>query len=83
METSNATDGATIPVPFLAVGKLLLQDYGSRVSALVALFSAVVFGQFTAYLSQYLVVAADAGTPPIRNTVGIIVATNALMVISL
>lgn len=52
----NATDSAQRPVPFLAVGKLLLQDYRLVCFTLGGLLSAVVFGQFTAYLSQYLVV---------------------------
>ena len=77
----NVTDEAQQPVPFLAVGKLLLQDYRLVCFTLGGLLSAVVFGQFTAYLSQYLVViATPESTYQIIST---IVATNALMVISL
>jgi MFS family permease len=77
----NATDETQQPVAFLAVGKLLLQDYRLVCFTLGGLLSAVVFGQFTAYLSQYLVVIATAeSTYQIISTV---VATNALMVISL
>jgi MFS family permease len=77
----NATDSAKKPVPFLAVGKLLLQDYRLVCFTLGGLLSAVVFGQFTAYLSQYLVVTTTPeSTYQIISTV---VATNALMVISL
>ncbi|MFJ5235878.1 MFS transporter [Pseudomonas neuropathica] len=77
----NATDSAQKPVSFLAVGKLLLQDYRLVCFTLGGLLSAVVFGQFTAYLSQYLVVTTTPeSTYQIISTV---VATNALMVISL
>jgi MFS family permease len=77
----NATDEVQKPVPFLAVGKLLLQDYRLVCFTLGGLLSAVVFGQFTAYLSQYLVVTTTPeSTYQIISTV---VATNALMVISL
>ena len=77
----NATDEAQKPVPFLAMGKLLLQDYRLVCFTLGGLLSAVVFGQFTAYLSQYLVVTTTPeSTYQIISTV---VATNALMVISL
>lgn len=77
----NATDSAQKPVPFLTVGKLLLQDYRLVCFTLGGLLSAVVFGQFTSYLSQYLVVTTTPeSTYQIISTV---VATNALMVISL
>jgi MFS family permease len=77
----NVTDEAQQPVPFLAVGKLLLQDYRLVCFTLGGLLSAVVFGQFSAYLSQYLVIiATPESTYQIISTV---VATNALMVISL
>lgn len=77
----NATDEAQKPIPFLAVGKLLLQDYRLVCFTLGGLLSAVVFGQFTAYLSQYLVfTTTPESTYQIISTV---VATNALMVIGL
>ncbi|WP_017256295.1 MFS transporter, partial [Pseudomonas tolaasii] len=49
-----AIGGARVKTPFLAVGKLLLRDYRLVCFTLGGLLSAVVFGQFTAYLSQYL-----------------------------
>lgn len=67
--------------PFLAVGKLLLRDYRLVCFTLGGLLSAVVFGQFTAYLSQYLLVTT---TPQATyTTISTLVATNALMVIGL
>lgn len=69
------------PTPFLAVGRLLLRDYRLVCFTLGGLLSAVVFGQFTAYLSQYLVVTT---TPQeAYRIISTVVATNALMVISL
>lgn len=69
------------PVPFLAVGKLLLRDYRLVCFTLGGLLSAVVFGQFTAYLSQYLVVTTTAQFT--YSIISAVVTTNALMVISL
>ncbi|SFL02918.1 MFS transporter [Pseudomonas sp. NFACC46-3] len=69
------------PVPFLAVGKLLLRDYRLVCFTLGGLLSAVVFGQFTAYLSQYLVVTTTAQST--YRIISALVTTNALMVISL
>ncbi len=67
--------------PFLTVGKWLLSDYRLVCFTLGGVFSAVVFGQFTAYLSQYLVVTT---TPEAAyRIISSVVATNALMVISL
>lgn len=77
----NAIDDARKPVPFLAVGKLLLQDYQLVCFTLGGLLSAVVFGQFTAYLSQYLVITTTPEST--YQIISTIVATNALMVISL
>ena len=69
------------PTAFLAVGNVLLRDYRLVCFTLGGLLSAVVFGQFTAYLSQYLVVTA---TPEATyRIISTVVATNALMVISL
>lgn len=66
---------------FLAVGKRLLRDYRLVCFTLGGMLSAVVFGQFTAYLSQYLVVTT---TPEAAyRIISSVVATNALMVISL
>ncbi|UZE15528.1 MFS transporter [Pseudomonas sp. B21-054] len=76
-----AIDTSQAPVPFLTIGKLLLQDYRLVCFTLGGLLSAVVFGQFTAYLSQYLVVTT---TPEATySIISAIVTTNALMVISL
>lgn len=77
----NTIDEARKPAPFLAVGKLLLQDYRLVCFTLGGLLSAVVFGQFTAYLSQYLVVTTTPEST--YQIISTIVATNALMVISL
>ena len=77
----NAIDDTRKPAPFLAVGKLLLQDYRLVCFTLGGLLSAVVFGQFTAYLSQYLVVTTTPEST--YQIISTIVATNALMVISL
>ncbi|MDO9342798.1 MAG: MFS transporter [Pseudomonas sp.] len=67
--------------PFLALGKRLLRDYRLVCFTLGGMLSAVVFGQFTAYLSQYLVVTT---TPEAAyRIISSVVATNALMVISL
>lgn len=76
-----ATDEARKPAPFLAVGKLLLQDYRLVCFTLGGLLSAVVFGQFTAYLSQYLVITTTPEST--YQIISTIVVTNALMVISL
>lgn len=77
----NAIDDARKPAPFLVVGKLLLQDYRLVCFTLGGLLSAVVFGQFTAYLSQYLVITTSPEST--YQVISTIVATNALMVISL
>ncbi|OLF54495.1 MFS transporter [Pseudomonas chlororaphis] len=69
------------PVPFLAVGRLLLRDRRLVCFTLGGLFSAVVFGQFSAYLSQYLVVTTTAETT--YRIISTLVATNALTVIGL
>lgn len=66
---------------FLTVGKLLLKDYRLVCFTLGGLLSAVVFGQFTAYLSQYLVVTTTPES--VYRIISTVVATNALMVISL
>ncbi|KTB67391.1 MULTISPECIES: MFS transporter [Pseudomonas] len=68
-------------IAFLAIGTLLLRDYRLVCFTLGGLLSAVVFGQFTAYLSQYLIVTT---TPQeTYRIISTLVATNALMVISL
>ncbi|MCY1410175.1 Multidrug resistance protein MdtH [compost metagenome] len=66
---------------FMAVGRLLLKDYRLVCFTLGGVLSAVVFGQFTAFLSQYLVVTS---TPEhTYRVISYIVATNAVTVIAL
>ncbi|MBT0623477.1 MFS transporter [Pseudomonas fluorescens] len=67
--------------PFLAVGKVLLRDYRLVCFTLGGVLSAVVFGQFTAYLSQYLIVTSNPQTA--YRIISSVVSTNALMVICL
>lgn len=69
------------PVPFLAVGKLLLRDQRLVCFTLGGLLCAVVFGQFTAWLSQYLVTTTTAENT--YRVISSIVATNATLVICL
>ncbi|WP_263260358.1 MFS transporter [Pseudomonas sp. RIT-PI-S] len=69
------------PIGFLAVGRVLLNDRRLVFFTLGGLLSAVVFGQFTAYLSQYLVVTSSAEAAyPIIST---LVAVNAVVVVAL
>lgn len=77
----SSADGAHPSAPFLAVGKLLLQDYRLVCFTLGGLLSAVVFGQFAAYLSQYLVVTTTPETT--YRIISAALATNALTVIGL
>ncbi|WP_166359035.1 MFS transporter [Pseudomonas akapageensis] len=66
---------------FVAVGRLLLKDYRLVCFTLGGVLSAVVFGQFTAFLSQYLVVTT---TPEhTYRVISYVVATNAVTVIAL
>ncbi|QOQ77197.1 MFS transporter [Pseudomonas poae] len=76
-----AGDAQHKPAPFLAVGTLLLHDYRLVCFTLGGVLSAVVFGQFTAYLSQYLMVTTKPHAA--YRIISSVVATNALMVISL
>ncbi|WP_414158074.1 MFS transporter [Pseudomonas sp. BNK-45] len=69
------------PLSFLALGRQLLRDYRLICFTLGGLLSAVVFGQFSAYLSQYLVVTESAQVA--YTTISTLVATNALLVIAL
>jgi MFS family permease len=74
-------DASRPPMAFMAVGKLLLKDYRLICFTLGGLLSAVVFGQFTAYLSQFLVVTS---TPEYTyEVISAAVATNATLVICL
>ena len=69
------------PLSFAALGKQLLRDYRLVCFTLGGLLSAVVFGQFSAYLSQYLVVTTSAEDT--YRIISTLVATNALLVIAL
>ena len=68
-------------VPFLAVGRVLLRDHRLVCFTLGGLLSAVVFGQFTAYLSQYLVTTTT--TEYTYTVVSAVLTTNAVLVIAL
>lgn len=66
---------------FLAIGRVLLTDRRLVCFTLGGLLSAVVFGQFTAWLSEYLVStqSAEAAYPVIST----LVAVNAIVVVAL
>ncbi|BBR52824.1 MULTISPECIES: MFS transporter [Pseudomonas] len=66
---------------FAQVGLQLARDRRLVCFTLGGVLSAVVFGQFTAYLSQYLVVTASASEA--ARLVGYLVTTNATTVIAL
>jgi len=66
---------------FVQVGLHLARDRRLVCFTLGGVLSAVVFGQFTAYLSQYLVVTASASEA--ARLVGYLVTTNAVTVIAL
>lgn len=66
---------------FLSVGGQLLKDRRLICFTLGGALSAVVFGQFTAYLSQYLVVTSSASEA--ARYISYLVATNAVTVIAL
>lgn len=69
------------PLPFLAVARVLLQDRRLVCFTLGGLLSAVVFGQFTAYLSQYLVTTTTAEYT--YTVISAVLTTNAVLVIAL
>ena len=69
------------PVSFLALGRVLLDDRRLVCFTLGGVLSAVVFGQFTAYLSQYLVTTRSAEVA--YQVISTVVAVNALVVIAL
>ncbi|MGY2222288.1 MFS transporter [Pseudomonas gingeri] len=74
-------DRARAPVSFIGVGRILLRDKRLVCFTLGGLLSAVVFGQFTAYLSQFLV---TTGTPEFAySIISSVVAVNAVVVICL
>lgn len=77
----SSADPANAPVSFLAVGQILLKDYRLVCFTVGGMLSAVVFGQFTAYISQYLVTTS---TPEFTyQVISSVVAVNAAVVICL
>ncbi|OQR29581.1 MFS transporter [Pseudomonas sp. Bc-h] len=77
----SSADPANAPVSFLAVGRILLKDYRLVCFTVGGVLSAVVFGQFTAYISQYLVTTS---TPEFTyQVISSVVAVNATVVICL
>lgn len=79
--TLTTADTPQKAVPFLAVGRVLLRDHRLVCFTLGGLLSAVVFGQFTAYLSQYLVTTTT--TEYTYTVVSAVLTTNAVLVIAL
>ncbi|WP_397453965.1 MFS transporter [Pseudomonas sp. NA-150] len=76
-----AAESSESAVSFISVGKILLKDYRLVCFTLGGVLSAVVFGQFTAYLSQYLVVTS---TPEYTyQVISAVVAVNAVVVVGL
>jgi MFS family permease len=79
--TLSSADASQAPVSFLAMGKILLKDYRLVCFTVGGVLSAVVFGQFTAYISQYLVTTS---TPQFTyQVISTVVAVNAAVVICL
>lgn len=72
---------ATPGVGFLALGRYLLKDSRLVCFTVGGILSAVVFGQFSAYLSQYLV--ATSSPENAYRIISYVLATNALVVILL
>ncbi|MGE1153325.1 MFS transporter [Pseudomonas kitaguniensis] len=79
--TLKTVDSQLKPVSFLAVGRVLLRDHRLVCFTLGGLLSAVVFGQFVAYLSQYLVVTTTAEYT--YTVISWVLTTNAVLVIAL
>ncbi len=74
-------DATQKPVAFLAVGRVLLRDRRLVCFTVGGVLSAVVFGQFTAYLSQYLVTTTTAEYT--YKVISAVLTTNAVLVIAL
>ncbi|QXI30743.1 MFS transporter [Pseudomonas vanderleydeniana] len=74
-------DRTSVPVSFIGVGRILLKDKRLVCFTLGGVLSAVVFGQFTAYLSQYLVTTTSPEFT--YHIISAVVAVNAVVVISL
>ncbi|MGV8920495.1 MAG: MFS transporter [Pseudomonas sp.] len=80
-KTLIAAESSESAVSFISVGKILLKDYRLVCFTVGGVLSAVVFGQFTAYLSQYLVVTS---TPEYTyQVISAVVAVNAVVVVGL
>lgn len=69
------------PFSFAQVGKVLLKDRRLVCFTFGGILSAVMFGQFAAYLSQYLVVTANA--QQVYSVITILLAVNGGVVITL
>jgi MFS family permease len=72
---------ATELFSFAKVGEVLLKDRRLVCFTFGGILSAVVFGQFTAYLSQYLVLTSDA--QHVYSVISTLLAVNASVVIGL
>jgi MFS family permease len=80
-KTLSSADPGNAPVSFVAVGRILLKDYRLVCFTVGGALSAVVFGQFTGYISQYLVTTS---TPEFTyQVISSVVAANATVVICL
>ncbi len=79
--TLMTVDTAQKPVSFLAVVGVLLKDRRLVCFTLGGALSAVVFGQFTAWLSQYLVTTTTAEYT--YTVISAVLTTNAVLVIAL
>ncbi|MDB5981321.1 MAG: Multidrug resistance protein [Pseudomonas sp.] len=69
------------PVSFLAVARILIKDYRLVCFTIGGVLSAVVFGQFTAYISQFLVVTSSPEYT--YQVISAVVAVNAVVVVAL
>jgi MFS family permease len=79
--TLTPTDRASPPISFASVGRILLKDYRLVCFTIGGALSAVAFGQFTGYISQYLVTTS---TPEFTyQVISAAVAVNATVVICL
>ena len=58
--TLSHTDRASPPISFASVARILLKDYRLVCFTVGGGLSAVAFGQFTGYISQYLVTTSTA-----------------------
>jgi hypothetical protein len=58
--TLSPTDRASPPISFASVARILLKDYRLVCFTVGGGLSAVAFGQFTGYISQYLVTTSTA-----------------------